>query len=73
MCVRIRLARTKQPHGLKAAEPELLGRQLRVLAGQHKRRPAAASGQSMCDRCHLDCFRPGADDQPDIGETQYSP
>jgi hypothetical protein len=73
MPVRVRLAGAVEAHCRKAAKTELLGPQQRVLTGEHERRPAAASGQPLCDRTHFDCFRPGADHQPDIGETQYSP
>jgi hypothetical protein len=27
----------------------------------------------VCNRSHFDGFRPGADHQPDVGGTQYSP
>jgi hypothetical protein len=44
-----------------------------MLAGEDKRRPDAVRDKRKRDRSHFDCFRPGADDQPDIGVTQYSP
>ena len=58
-----------EPH----AETKLVRPELRMLTGEHERGPAAASGKRLCNRGHLDRFRPGPDDQPDIGETQYSP
>jgi len=44
-----------------------------VLARQDERRLQPALGERVRDGRHLDRFRPGADDQPDVGETQYSP
>jgi hypothetical protein len=73
MVVRVVLTRAAEAHGFEASKPEILEPQLRVLTSEHDRRPATASGQRMDDGCHFYCFRPGADDQPDIGETQYSP
>jgi hypothetical protein len=73
MPMRVGLSGTMQVHGIEAAKPELVGPEPRVLSRKHERRLAAASGQRMSHRCHLDRFRPGADDQPDISGTQYSP
>jgi hypothetical protein len=44
-----------------------------MLSSEHERGPSAASGQRERNWSHLDRFRPGADHQPDVGETQYSP
>jgi hypothetical protein len=71
--VRVLFARAAEAHKRKAAEPELVEPQLRVLSGEHERGPAAESGERLCNGGHLDRFRPGSNDQPDVGETQYSP
>ena len=73
MAVRVQLARTVEAHDGIIPEVELLGIQVRMLTRKHDRGPTAAGGQCVCDRGHLDCYRPGADHQPDLGGTQYSP
>ena len=44
-----------------------------MLPGEDKRRRQAARRERIGDGLQLDGFGPGADDQPDIGETQPSP
>jgi hypothetical protein len=44
-----------------------------VLPGQHELRRKPERGQRTGDGLQFDGFRPGADDQPDIGRTQPSP
>jgi hypothetical protein len=44
-----------------------------VLTGEDQRRRQAAPCERVGDGLQLDGFRPGAEDQPDIGETQPSP
>ena len=60
-------------NGRKAGKPEIAHREVGMLAGHDQGRRNAASGKSACDGRHFDGFRPGADDQPDIRKTQYSP
>lgn len=45
----------------------------RMLAGENERRRNAARSKGASDGSQLDRFRPGADDQPDIRDAQYSP
>ena len=71
--VRILLAGAAQTHDVEIAERELARVEVRMLAGQHKGWPAASRDQASCNRGHFDCFRSGANDQPDIERTQYSP
>jgi len=54
-------------------QPELLGVQRGMLAGQQEARGKAAGGERMGDRGKLDRFGPGADDQPDLIAVQPSP
>jgi hypothetical protein len=44
-----------------------------MLTGEDESRREPARRQRMSDRRHLDGFRPGPDDQPDIEGSQYSP
>jgi len=44
-----------------------------MLAANDERRHDAALSKSAGDGSQFDRFRPGADDQPDIRGTQYSP
>jgi hypothetical protein len=55
---------------LEVAETEAAGIQTRVLSRKHKRRHQPALGERVRDGRQLDRFRPGADDQPDIGGMQ---
>jgi hypothetical protein len=73
MAVRIRLARAIQTFHWKDRETEFSKLKIWVLTSEQERRPAATSSQRMCNRGHFDGFRSGANHQPDIGETQYSP
>jgi hypothetical protein len=73
MEVRVLLAGAVEPGSRVGFEPEVLWPKLCMLAGEHEHRPTAAGSQRMCNRGHFDGFRPGADHQPDVGGTQYSP
>ena len=73
MQVRVLLASTPKAHDRIAPEAIVFEAELRMLSRQHESATSAEAGQSTCDRSHFDRFRPGADDQPDVGETQYSP
>ena len=53
----------------KAERPRIEG----LLSRQHERRGQPARGERVSDGRQFDGFRPGPDDQPDIGETQPSP
>jgi hypothetical protein len=44
-----------------------------MLAGEQQARFEPASHEGARDGRQFDCFGPGADDQPDVGETQPSP
>ena len=44
-----------------------------MLAGKDQARPHIASGERSGDGGELDCFGPGADDEPDIRGVQTSP
>jgi hypothetical protein len=73
MFVRIRLAATAEVYGGIASQPEIARIELGMLAGEHERRSDPTRGKRMGDGRQFDGFRPGADDQPDIDGTQYSP
>jgi len=52
----------------------MLGRIERgMLAGEDQARLEAPRSEGVRDRCKLDGFGPGADDQPDMCRTQPSP
>jgi hypothetical protein len=44
-----------------------------VLAGEDQRRSQSALDKRECDWLQFDGFGSGADDQPDVSETQLSP
>jgi|KBSSwiStaDraftv2_1062776.scaffolds.fasta_scaffold500595_3 hypothetical protein len=71
--MRILHAGTAEPLNRVGIEAEIARVQPWVLARQDERRLQPALGERVRDGRHLDRFRPGADDQPDVGETQYSP
>jgi hypothetical protein len=73
MPVRILVARTAEMDGGVVLDAEFHRIKCWVLIGEHKRRRQPAIAERMGDWCHFDRFRPGADDQPDIGEFQSSP
>jgi hypothetical protein len=56
-----------------ALQPELARLQSRMLTGENERRCDAPIGQGAGEGRQLDGFGPGADDQPDVRETQSSP
>ena len=71
--VRVLFSGTIQLNEVEAAQAEIVEAERRVLTREDERRPTAKSSQRMRNRGHLDGFRSGANHQPDIGETQYSP
>ena len=73
MAVRVFPAWATQSLHRISAKAEVVQFKRRMLARKHERRRKPALGERVRDRCHLDRFRPGADDQPDVGRTQYSP
>jgi hypothetical protein len=73
MAVRVLLAGAAETLGGKVREPELRDLEPGVLAGEQQARRDPAIRQGSRDGRQFDCFGPGADDQPDVGETQPSP
>ncbi len=73
MSIRIAFAGDVNALGGKATEPEFLRVEVRMLPGEKKPRQDTAIFERVRDRCQFDCFGPGANDQPDVGETQTSP
>jgi hypothetical protein len=73
MPVRVFFAFAAEAHRRIRLKPEFGGIQTEVLICEHERRRESAIAERMGDGCHLDCFRPGADDQPYVRETQPSP
>jgi hypothetical protein len=71
--VRVFLARTAEVDRRISLQLEFSEVKTGVLAGEHKRRRQAAIAQRLGDRRQFDGFRPGADDQPYVRETQSSP
>jgi hypothetical protein len=57
----------------EVAQPEILSVELWMLAGEDERRRHASLGEGERNGSQFDRFGPGADDQPDVGETQPSP
>jgi hypothetical protein len=72
--VRMRVFRTgaAEPRRRKGAHVEIRGIKL-VLPGQDERRSHASRRQRPGDRCKLDRFGSGADDQPNVRGMQPSP
>ena len=73
MIVRILLPVALQPSRRKSVEPELSGLESWMLPGENELRLSASCLQGMGDRCELDGFGAGADDQPNIRGLQSSP
>ena len=73
MPVRVLFARTAEEDRRIGFEPEFGGIECGVLAREDEARRQAALRERARNRLQLDRFRPGADDQPYIGETQSSP
>ena len=72
VAVRIFLTRAVEPSRPKSAQSVVGGIKL-VLAGQDQRRSNASRRQGPRNRCKLNRFGSGADDQPDVRTTQRSP
>jgi hypothetical protein len=73
MFVRVRKARTAEADAAIVAQPIVCRIQRGVLASENQRRFQPARGERMSDWSQFDCFWPGANHQPDVGETQPSP
>jgi hypothetical protein len=73
MSVRVLPAGTVQQPAREAFEPELGRIERGVLSGEDERRHQPMRKQRAGDGPQLDRFRPGPDDQPDIGGTQSPP
>jgi hypothetical protein len=71
--VRVCLSGAVQAHRREGFKVQIAEWEVRMPTGEHERRAAAKRRQPMCYRGQLDDFRAGADHQPDIGDTQYSP
>jgi hypothetical protein len=71
--VRVLLAGAVEIYCREVAKPEILSPELRMLAGEDERRRYASLGEGDRNRSQFYRFGPGADDQPDVGETQPSP
>jgi len=71
--VRVLFSGAIQLNELEVPQAEVVEAEPWVLTREDERRPTAKSSQRMRNRGHLDGFRSGANHQPDIGETQYSP
>ena len=57
----------------EAAEAEIVRVKRGVLTREEDRGRKASGGEGIGDGCQLDCFRPGANHQPYVGDTQPSP
>jgi len=73
VAVGVPLAGTFQPLGRIAVEPEVGRIERRMLSSKDQPRRPPALGEGMRERRQLDCFRPGANDQPDVDAIQPSP
>jgi len=73
MLVRVLFAGAAEPVRRKPAESEIPGIEARMLPGEDERRRQPALDERGRDGRQLDRFRPGPNDQPDIGRTQSSP
>jgi hypothetical protein len=73
MLVRILLAGAAEALGGEPRQPELSDVEPGMLAGEQQAGLDPAIRQGSRDGRQFDCFGPGADDQPDVGETQPSP
>jgi hypothetical protein len=72
MQVRIRTAAAAKVQLSEAAQPVITAIQ-GLLAGENHKWLDAAGQHRTCDGRQLDCFRSGADYQPDVGGAQSSP
>jgi hypothetical protein len=72
MCMRIGLTGASEADERVSSQSKLL-RDKRMLVREDNRRHDAARLKRLGNGPHLDGFRPGADDQPDVAEPQSSP
>ena len=72
MAMRVATAGTIQHDALITAQPVLVGAE-RMLAGQNQARRQGASAKRCGDRCKLDCFWTGSDNDVDTRTGQPSP
>lgn len=73
MPMRVGLASAEQLPSAEAVETKIAWAQVGVLPREDERRRKLALGERVRDGGQFYGFRPGADDQPNIGETQSSP
>jgi hypothetical protein len=71
MGVRVLLAGATETSLRTKIEAEVPWVELRMLAGEDERSAYSTRGKRMGNWRHLDCFRPGPDDQTNVG-TQPS-
>ena len=73
MEVRIFFAGQPEVDRRERAQTETLGLERLMLSGDDQVRRQPARRERMGDGREFDGFGPGADDQPDVGDTQTSP
>lgn len=73
MTVRILFAGTFQALSREGRQAKISRIERCVLSGQDQLRHDATLRERMRERRELDCFRPGADDKPDVYAIQLSP
>jgi hypothetical protein len=73
MRIRVGFAGAVEPDRAKLAEPVLIRIERRMLAGEDQARLEATHSQGVSDRCKLDRFGSGADDEPNVCGMQPSP
>jgi hypothetical protein len=73
MRMRVFPAGAGQRDARECIEAELARLQTGMLAGEDERRREPMPEKGAGNRCQLYGFGPGADDQPNVGETQPSP
>ena len=73
MPVRVGFSPAIEAHGVILIEAEFDRIERIVLPGQDERGGKPERGQRASEGLQFDGFRPGADDQPDIGRPQSSP
>ena len=71
--VRILLSGKPEIDQREPAQAEIRRLQRFMLSGDDQARPKPARGERVGDRREFDGFGPGADHQPDVGDTQTSP
>ena len=73
VAVRVLLAGAMQLFDSEAGQTEIAGVKVGMLPGEDQLGQNATLGECVGERRELDCFRPGADHEPDIYAIQSSP